>query len=81
MPAFGNSRFAPGKLQDFQTILSSVTDNARRQGGYRDVLALSDGKSQSPDVTLVALWDSLQAIRASEKNLFLTEAISRYLTC
>jgi hypothetical protein len=34
-----------------------------------------------PDVTLVAVWDSLQAIRVSEKTLFLTEAISRYLTC
>lgn len=71
----------PGKLQDFQTILSSVTDLAHHHGGYRGVFAMSDGKSQSPDVTLVALWDSLQAIRASEKNLFLTEAISRYLTC
>ena len=70
-----------GKLQDFQMILSSVTDLARHQGGYRGVLALSSGKSESPDVTLVALWDSLEAIRASEKSLFLTEAISRYLTC
>jgi hypothetical protein len=32
-------------------------------------------------VTLVALWDSLQAIRATEKNLFLTQAISRFLAC
>jgi hypothetical protein len=30
---------------------------------------------------LVALWDSLETIRASENNLFLTEAISRYLVC
>jgi len=61
--------------------VSSVADLARRQGGYRGVLALSSGKSESLDVTLVALWDSLQAIRDSENNLFLTEAISRYLTC
>jgi hypothetical protein len=71
----------PGKLQDFQSTLSCVADLARQQVGYRGVLALSSGKSESPDVTLVALWDSLQAIRVSEKNLFLTEAISRYLTC
>jgi hypothetical protein len=32
-------------------------------------------------VTLVALWDSLLAIRASENNLFLTQAISRFLAC
>jgi hypothetical protein len=71
----------PGKLQDFQGTLSSVADLARQHGGYRGVLALSSGKSESPDVTLVALWDSLEAIRTSENNLFLTEAISRYLTC
>jgi hypothetical protein len=71
----------PGKVQDFKDTLSSVADLAHQQVGYRGVFALSSGKSESPDVTLVALWDSLQAIRASEKNLFLTEAISRYLTC
>jgi len=71
----------PGKVQDFKDTLSSVADLARQQRGYRGVLALSSGKSESPDVTLVALWDSLEAIRASENNLFLTEAISRYLTC
>ena len=72
---------SPGKLQEFQTILASVTDLAHHQGGYRGVLALASGKSESPDVTVVALWDSLQAIRASEKNLFLTQAISRFLAC
>jgi quinol monooxygenase YgiN len=71
----------PGKVQDFKDTLSAVADLARQQVGYRGVLALSSGKSESPDVTLVALWDSLQAIRVSEKTLFLTEAISRYLTC
>ena len=70
-----------GKVQDFQTILSSVIDSARQQEGYRGVLALASGKSEAPDVTVVALWDSLKAIRASENNLFLTEAISQYLAC
>jgi hypothetical protein len=71
----------PGKLQDFQTALSSLVDLAHRQEGYRGVLALASDKSEAPDVTLVALWDCLAAMRASENNLFLTEAISRYLVC
>jgi heme-degrading monooxygenase HmoA len=70
-----------GKVQDFQDTLSSVVDLARQQGGYRGVFALASGKSESPEVTVVALWDSLQAIRASENNLFLTQAISRFLAC
>ena len=71
----------PGKVQDFRDILSSLVELAREQDGYRGVLALASGKSESPDVTLVALWDSLEAIRASENNLFLTQAISRFLAC
>jgi heme-degrading monooxygenase HmoA len=71
----------PGKTQDFHDILSSVIDLARQQAGYRGGVALGSGKSESPEVTLVALWDSLELMRASENNLFLTQAISRFLTC
>jgi quinol monooxygenase YgiN len=71
----------PGRVQDFQEVFSSVVDLARQQAGYRGVLALASGKSESPEVTLVALWNSLQAIGASKNNLFLTQAISRFLAC
>ena len=71
----------PGKVQDFHEILSSLVELAGQQDGYRGVLALCSGKSESPDVTLVALWDSLQAIRITENNLFLTHAIARYRAC
>ena len=69
------------KVQDFRTVLSSVVELARQQGGYRGVFAWTSGTSESPEVTLVAIWDSLEAIRASENNLFLTEAISSYSAC
>ncbi len=71
----------PDKVQDFQDILSSVIDLAHGQEGYRGFLALASEKLESPDVTLVALWDSLEAIRASENNLYLTQAMSRFLVC
>ena len=71
----------PGMVQDFRDILSSLVELARQQDGYRGVLALASGKSESPDVTLVALWNSLEAMRASEDNLFVTQAIARFLPC
>jgi hypothetical protein len=43
----------PGKVQDFKDTLSSVVDLARQQAGFHGVLALSSGKSESPDVTVV----------------------------
>jgi quinol monooxygenase YgiN len=74
-------RIRPSKTQEFQDVFSSVLDLARRQEGYRGGLALASGKTDSPEVTVVALWDSLDAMRASETNLFLTQALARFMTC
>jgi quinol monooxygenase YgiN len=38
----------PGKVQDFQEILSSLVELALQQEGYRGVLALASSKSDSP---------------------------------
>ena len=32
-------------------------------------------------MTLVALWESFEAMRVSEDNLFLMQAIARFLAC
>jgi heme-degrading monooxygenase HmoA len=74
-------RIKAGKVQEFEDAMSSLVSLARRQAGYYGVLALRAGKEDAPDITLVAIWDSLDAIRASEKNLFLMQAISRYVEC
>jgi antibiotic biosynthesis monooxygenase (ABM) superfamily enzyme len=74
-------RLRPGKVQDFEDAMSDLVSLARRQPGYYGVLALRAGRAETPDVTLVAVWDSLDAIRASEKNLFLMQAITRYVAC
>jgi quinol monooxygenase YgiN len=74
-------RIRPGKLDEFESEMSSLVSMARRQPGYHGVLALKTGSADAPDVTLIAVWDSLEAIRSSEKNLFLMQAISRYLAC
>ena len=71
----------PGMVQDFQDILSSLVELAREQGGYRGIVASASGKSESPDVTLIGLWDSFESMRAREDNLFLTQAIARFMAC
>ena len=70
-----------GKVEEFQEIFYSLVDLARKQDGYRGGLTLSSGNPESPTVIMVALWDSQEAIRASERNLFLTQCIARILTC
>jgi hypothetical protein len=58
----------PGRVQDFQDVFSSVVGLARRQGGYRGVLALASGKSESPDVTVVALLGFLRGDSRQRKQ-------------
>jgi|HubBroStandDraft_2_1064218.scaffolds.fasta_scaffold04426_5 hypothetical protein len=70
-----------GKVQEFLKIFSSVVGLARQQGGYRGTFALASSRPTSPEASLVAFWDSSEAMRASESNLFLTQAISRFLAC
>jgi hypothetical protein len=67
------------RFQGYSILRCSPRTPARRVS--RCSLSLCSGKSHSPDVTLVAPWDSLEKIRGSENNLFLTEEISRYLVC
>jgi heme-degrading monooxygenase HmoA len=40
------------------------------QPGYRGLLVLRGGPLDSPDATVVSLWDSLEALRASESDAF-----------
>ncbi|HUK54781.1 MAG TPA: antibiotic biosynthesis monooxygenase [Candidatus Binatia bacterium] len=74
-------RIRPGKLSEFRAAITSLTAPANRQHGFRGSLALLGDASEAPDVTVVAVWDSLDDMRASERNMFLMQAISRVLGC
>jgi len=74
-------RIRPGKTDDFKTALQSLFPLARQQPGYRGAVALTSGTAAAREVTVVGVWDSLDDIRASERNLFVTQAISRVLVC
>ena len=74
-------RIKPGKLQEFRAALRSLTAPARQQPGFRGSVALGTGSEEAREVTLIAVWDSLEDIRASERNLFLMQAISHILGC
>jgi heme-degrading monooxygenase HmoA len=74
-------RIRPGKTEDLKVALDSLRPPAHQQPGFRGSFALVSGKDDPPEVTVVALWDSLDAIRASERNLFVMQAISRVVGC
>jgi len=74
-------RVRPGKLDELRAELAALMGLAHRQQGYRGSLALVSDKSDAPEVTLIGVWDSLDEMRGSERNLFLMQAISRVLLC
>ncbi len=73
-------RIRPGKTEEFKAALQSLYPHAHQQHGYRGSVALTTRPGDAPEVTLVGIWDSLDAIRESERNLFLMQAISRLLS-
>jgi antibiotic biosynthesis monooxygenase (ABM) superfamily enzyme len=74
-------RILPGKTEDFKAAVKEASGLARKQRGYPGVLALGAGKVDSREATVIALWDSLEAIQESERNLFLMQALARVFTC
>lgn len=74
-------RIKPGKLGEFRSALGRLTAPAQRQHGFRGSLALVADTSESPAVTVIGVWDSLDDIRNSERNMFLMQAISHVLGC
>ena len=71
-------RIQPGKLDDFRAASESIRPIIRKQAGFRALVVLRT--SEAPlEATVVSVWNSLEDLRGSEKNLFLYQAISRVL--
>jgi len=74
-------RVRPGKIPELKSALQSLMRPAREQTGFLGVLALGSGTTNPQEATLVALWDSLEAMRTSEENLLVMQSISRFTGC
>jgi len=66
----------PGKTEEFKAALLALSEQARRQPGYRGFILLGPAGADAPDTTIIALWESLEAMRESERNLWLTQALA-----
>ncbi len=69
-------RMLPGKTDEFKAALQSLTEQAKRQPGYRGFLLLGPAGEDAPDTTIIALWDSFESMRESERNLLVTQALA-----
>jgi quinol monooxygenase YgiN len=75
----------PGKLDEFADAVDSLVPMIRQQKGFRSFIvlrgaALPGNVSETPAITVITTWDSLDSLRASEENLYFYRAMARVLT-
>ena len=74
------ARILPGKLKEFTGAVESMVPTARKQKGIRAVVVLKTKAQDPAEVTIISLWDNFDDLKASEKNMYFYQALSRVLT-
>ena len=72
-------RVRRGKSQEFLDALKSTLPLLRKQAGFRALIALRTAPDPTMEVMVISVWDSLDDLKGSEKNLFLTQVLSRLI--
>ena len=73
-------RILPGKWTEYLEAIHSVLPILRKQAGFRAGFLLRNDGDAGPGALVVTLWDTHDDLKASEKNLFLYQAIARTLS-
>jgi heme-degrading monooxygenase HmoA len=74
----------PGKLDDFLGAVDSLMPALKKQAGFRAMVILrsaetpaTEGNDREISATTYTIWESIEHLRASEKNMFLYQALAR----
>jgi heme-degrading monooxygenase HmoA len=70
----------PAKVEEFMQAVESLLPAVRQQWGFRGLLVLRSD-SDAKALQLLALWESLEALRSSEKNMLFYQAMMRFKAC
>lgn len=66
------------KFNAFQDGLMSIVPLIKREAGFRALLAVKSEGSPAM-IRVTSVWDSLDHLRASEKSMYLYQALSRVM--
>lgn len=70
---------AADKMKLFVKAAESMLPKLRKQEGFRTLLVMRPSKSNPGRAMIISVWDSLADLKASEKSLFLYQALSRLM--
>ena len=72
-------RIKPGKTEEFTQAIQASLPKRREVKGYRGALVLRGGAEAPRDGWLISFWETLEDLRASEKDLSYYGALSRIM--
>jgi heme-degrading monooxygenase HmoA len=67
------------KLNDFIEALHSAIPLMRQQKGFQALLVLRVENSNPPDVRVMTIWETRQALDESENSVYFYQALARAL--
>lgn len=67
------------KLNDFVDTLNSAIPLMRQRIGFQALLVLRVENSNPPDVRVMTIWETQQALHESESNVYFYQALARAL--
>lgn len=71
----------PDKFEQFLESIHAALPQARRQKGFRALLALrGDGSAASVDVRVISIWNSIEDLQAGEQNFYFYQALAKVMT-
>ncbi|HTP45269.1 MAG TPA: antibiotic biosynthesis monooxygenase [Candidatus Acidoferrum sp.] len=68
------------KVNDFIEALSAAIPLMRQRLGFQALLVLRVESSNPPDVRVMTLWETQQALQESESNVYFYAALARAMT-
>lgn len=69
----------PGRVEKFTTAANAMMPILRAQPGFRGCVVLRTGPGEGLEATVISMWESIDALRESETQLF-QEALVNFLS-
>jgi quinol monooxygenase YgiN len=69
----------PEKYDDFLDALSQSVPLMRQQKGFHSLLVMRSVGTAQPELRVMTVWESQQALQDSERNVYFYQAVTRAL--
>jgi heme-degrading monooxygenase HmoA len=74
-------RIREGKVEEFATMVQSLTSAMDKLKGFRVLLILHGEDKSSREAMAISVWDSAEDLRDSDNNTFYYNVLARVLSC